>query len=227
MGWGRPIFLMLVPCLICVCLENSSVLGTREKKTHADFEAEIAALETMRGQTYPTGGFLFTGSSSIRKWDLSKAFPSLHAVNMGFGGSRMVDLNHFADRIVFPYKPAMIVVYEGDNDIHEGFVPWEVILEFRLFLDSVKSRLPGSRVLFLAVKPCPSRFREMQRQRQLNRHLKDWCDNSGGLASFVDTFTPILGPDGTPDRSFFQDDQLHLNDKGYARWKSALDPLLK
>ena len=46
-------------------------------------------------------------------------------------------------------------------------------------------------------------------------------------ATFVDTFTPLLGPDGQPDPTLFLEDKLHLNEKGYARWKVVLEPLLK
>ena len=38
-------------------------------------------------------------------------------INRGFGGSTMPDLIHYADRVIYPYKPKGILVYEGDNDI--------------------------------------------------------------------------------------------------------------
>jgi lysophospholipase L1-like esterase len=46
-------------------------------------------------------------------------------------------------------------------------------------------------------------------------------------ATFVDTFTPLLGPDGQSDPTLFREDNLHLNEIGYARWKVVLEPLLK
>jgi lysophospholipase L1-like esterase len=46
-------------------------------------------------------------------------------------------------------------------------------------------------------------------------------------ATFVDTFTPLLGPDGQPEATLFLEDNLHLNEKGYARWKVLIEPLLK
>ena len=57
------------------------------------------------------------GSSSIRLWKLDTWFPKLSAVNRGFGGSEISDVNYFADRIVFRHKPRVIVFYAGDNDI--------------------------------------------------------------------------------------------------------------
>lgn len=35
---------------------------------------------------------------------------------------------------------------------------------------------------------------------------------------YVDTFSPILGPDGQPRRDLLQSDGLHLNADGYRLW---------
>lgn len=184
-------------------------------------------MEAGRVKTLSTKTILFTGSSSIRKWDLKKEFPGLETVNLGFGGSRMADLNSFANRILFPCSPTRMVVYEGDNDLHEGASPREVIRDFEQFLAKVAGSLPQTRVYFLAVKPSPSRLKEMDQQKEFNRLLRELCEQSRGKAIFVDTFTPILGSDGKPDPSLFLEDKLHLNDKGYSRWKTTLEPLLK
>ena len=43
------------------------------------------------------GGIVFTGSSSIRRWDLAKSFPKLKLLNRGFGGSHFSDSNHYLE----------------------------------------------------------------------------------------------------------------------------------
>jgi lysophospholipase L1-like esterase len=67
----------------------------------------------------------------------------------------------------------------------------------------------------------------MPAQKQANQRLRKLCEQSASQATFVDTFTPLLGPDGQPDPTLFLEDNLHLNEKGYARWKVVLEPLLK
>ena len=41
-------------------------------------------------------------------------------LNRGVGGSQIVDATHFAERIIFPYEPRMIVLYAGGNDLNAG-----------------------------------------------------------------------------------------------------------
>ena len=43
----------------------------------------------------------------------------LTVIPRGFGGSTMHDLLHYVNRIVVPYRPRAIVVYEGDNDMSD------------------------------------------------------------------------------------------------------------
>ena len=85
------------------------------------FAAEIKAFaEWDSRNAVPADPVLFVGSSSIRLWRTHESFPDLPVVNRGFGGSQVSDLLHFADRVVFPYKPSVIVFYAGDNDLAAG-----------------------------------------------------------------------------------------------------------
>ena len=91
----------------------------------ADFEKwekEIAAYEQAdRTSPPPKGGLLFIGSSTIRLWKtLAQDFHQHRVINRGFGGSQIADSTHFAERIIFPYAPRMILLRAGGNDIHAG-----------------------------------------------------------------------------------------------------------
>ncbi len=66
------------------------------------------------------GAVLFIGSSSITLWtSLREDFPKARVINRGFGGSHVEDSIDFADRIIFRCRPRLIVLYAGDNDIHQ------------------------------------------------------------------------------------------------------------
>ena len=190
------------------------------------FETEIAAIEAQGKQPLSAEAVLFIGSSSIRLWDLKKTFPGLETVNHGFGGSEMAHLNNCAARIVFPFKPRRIVVYEGSNDIHAGRTPSQVVEEMKKFLNLTRDNLPGSKVYFLAVKPSLSRIGDLGEVLEANRLLKAICEQSAGLAVYVDGCTALLGANGMPDPALYQQDLEHLNELGYARWVSLLEPLV-
>src|SRR5215212_456560 len=81
------------------------------------FQKEIAAFEAAdKTSPPPKGEIVFVGSSTIRLWDTAGAFPDLKIINRGFGGSWLADTVRYADRIIIPYEPRLVVVYAGDND---------------------------------------------------------------------------------------------------------------
>lgn len=191
------------------------------------FEQEIREMETgARRASPPTAPVLFVGSSSIRMWcGLDRDFPGLPVLNRGFGGSEMRDVLHYADRIVFAYRPRTIVLYAGDNDLAAGTPPARVAEEVRRFAALVHARLPGTRLVYLAVKPSPARLALLPQQRETNALLRAEADRDT-LATFVDVFTPMLGRDGRPRAELFGADGLHMSSAGYAVWTAALAPAL-
>ena len=109
------------------------------------FENEIAAFEAGdKTNPPPQHAILFLGSSSIRKWTtLARDFPNHRVFNRGFGGSQLDDSVYFFDRIVAPYKPKMIVLYAGSNDINAGKTPQRVFDDFKTFVGKVHAELPA------------------------------------------------------------------------------------
>lgn len=191
------------------------------------WEADIAAFEAAdRQQAPPPGGVVFVGSSSIRLWTtLAEDFPGVPVVNRGFGGSQMSDALRFADRIVLPYRPRMVVVYAGDNDLWAGETPEQVFDDFRSFVETVHEELPDTRVAFIAVKPSVARWRIEADVRRTNELVRDYAAREDRV-DYIDIFTPMLGPDGRPRPELFVEDGLHLNARGYELWKAVVAPFL-
>ena len=192
----------------------------------ARFEPEIAAFEKWdRQNAVPRDAILFVGSSSIRLWQTADAFPDLPVINRGFGGSTVADINHFADRIVFKYKPRLIVLYAGDNDLAAGKSPEQVHRDMEDFRNTVHDRLPTTRIIYLPINPSPSRWKLWPKAQKVNALEKEISDKVDHLI-YVDTSTPILGADGQPRKELFRDDLLHMNPDGYAIWNKILAPQL-
>jgi lysophospholipase L1-like esterase len=190
------------------------------------WEKEIRAFEKRdRQQPPPEGAVLFVGSSSIRLWNLSESFPGVATINRGFGGSQLVDSVQFAERIVIPYRPKLIVVYAGDNDIAAGKMPTQVAGDFKQFVGKVRPALPETPIAFLSIKPSIKRWALIDRIRAANRLIEQYTADHDQLL-YVDVFAPMLGPDGQPRKELFRDDGLHLNAAGYKLWATALKPVL-
>lgn len=190
------------------------------------FEAEIARFEEWdRKNTWPPNAILFVGSSTVRLWQTAEAFPDLPVINRGFGGSTIADVNHFAERIVFKYKPRTIVFYSGDNDIATRRSPDRVFADFRDFSESVAQRLPETRLVYLAIKPSILRWEMWPNMQKVNDRVKDYARTHAQMI-YLDTAPTLLGPNGQPQSAFFRKDGLHMSDKGYAAWNELLRPVL-
>ena len=204
------------------------ILAAETDAGPAKWETEIRAFEvTDKTNPPPQNAILFVGSSSIRLWKtLAQDFSEHKVINRGFGGSQVEDSTAFAERIVFPYKPRLVVLYAGDNDIAGGKSPDQVFADFKTFTQKVHAKQPEMRIAFISIKPSPSRWHLAAKIKAANQLIGDFCRQESGL-DYIDVFTPMLGPDGTPRPELFREDKLHLNDKGYALWTSLIKPRLK
>jgi lysophospholipase L1-like esterase len=191
------------------------------------FEPQIRAFEERDRREAPEpGGILFIGSSSIVGWDLPKYFPDLPVINRGFGGSQIADSVHFAERIVWPYRPKIIVFYAGDNDVASGKSPEQVLADYRQFVAKVRQKLPETKIVYVAIKPSLARWRLVDKMRRANALVREAAAKDD-LLEFVDVDGPMIGADGKPRGELFKPDGLHLNAAGYQLWSELVRPHLK
>ncbi len=175
----------------------------------------------------PANGVLFIGSSSIVKWkSLAQDFPGVPVINRGFGGSELADSVFYADRIAIPYHPRVIVVYAGENDLQAGKSPEKVHADFQAFCARIHAALPRTRIVYIAIKPSPSRAKIITRVTAANALIATACRKDPRLA-FADIFPLMLDARGNPRPELFVKDMLHMNEAGYALWTPVVAPLLQ
>jgi lysophospholipase L1-like esterase len=206
---------------------TTSTVAASTPATTPAFEPEIAAIEARdRADQPPPGGIVFVGSSSLRLWpNLTSDFPGVPVLNNGFGGSTLPDVIHYAPRIVLPYTPRLIVLYAGDNDLAAGRTPDQVLSDYTAFVRLVRQTLPATRIVFISIKPSPSRWSLAAPTRAANALIAQAIARDT-LATYVDVFTPMLGASGRPRPELFQADSLHMTPAGYALWRARLAPLI-
>jgi lysophospholipase L1-like esterase len=190
------------------------------------WEPAIKAFEKQDAENPPaTGGVVFVGSSSIRKWDLPKWFGENAPLNRGFGGSQIADVNFFAARIVLKHKPRGIVFYAGDNDIAAMVSASDVAVDFEKFCKLVHAKLPRTKIAFIAIKPSPKRWALKDEQSKANALIRKQCEADERL-TFVDVWPAMLDSKGEPRAELFVEDKLHLNEAGYKLWTETVRPIL-
>jgi hypothetical protein len=181
------------------------------------------------------GGVLFVGSSSIRRWEsLARDFADYRIVQRGFGGSQFSDLNPIVHRIVTPYQPSAIVVFEGTNDIRVGNKTGEqVFADFQSFINLVRATQPNVPICYIGITPVPSFFNNPDhdpRRRTANTLIKNYCNSDPNLKlHFLNTnelLDTLHDTDPVEWNTYFVDD-THLNRKGYAHFTSVIRPALQ
>ncbi len=220
-------FALLLLACPCTFAANPPTTNPVKPDPHK-FEKEIAAFEAADQKAFPPpGAILFIGDSSIRLWkSLAEDFPGEKVINRGFGGSSMADALRYADRIVTPYKPRLIVLREGGNDLTLGVPAEQIVAELESFVKTVRAALPGVRIAVCSLSPNPARWDQAQKRKQANALLKASVAKGTNL-EFIEVWEEFLGPDGKPREDLFIQDRLHYNEAGYRVYANALRPHLQ
>ncbi len=210
-----------------LALVTFAALAEPPRDSFAKWEKEIAAFEQADHEQPPAkGGIVFVGSSSIRRWTtLAQDFPHHHVLNRGFGGSQLADSVHFADRIVIPVAPRMVVLYAGGNDINAGLSAERVFADFRAFVEKVRAALPEVEIAYISIAGNPKRWSQVQTVEAANGLIEKFMKDKPRM-NFIDVFRRMLGADGLPRPEIFVEDQLHMNAKGYELWRDIIGPRL-
>ena len=189
----------------------------------SEFEPELRAFDGARA---PQNAAVFYGSSSIRMWEnIGESFAGIAVVNRGFGGSTLAECVHLLPRLIFPLRPALLILYAADNDLDQGASPEHVEYLFNQFMQRMRAELPAVPVAYVSVKPSPSRFWNIGKIRGANALIREAAERYPGV-SYIDVFSLMLSPGGGSRPELFTEDGLHMNSAGYALWTSQIRPWL-
>lgn len=227
---GAGVRMAISAVLVAAAVSAAAAMCMAAGKGYGDptrFEAEIRAFEEKdRQQRPPRGAIVCIGSSTIKGWrSIRQDLAPLTIIARGFGGSNMNDALHYMDRIVLPYAPRAVVVYEGDNDIAQGIAPEKIRDTFRAFTTRLHRRFPNARVYFLSIKPSSSRWTMWPRMQEANKLIARECSRDSRM-TYVDMTASMLDADGQVKQELFLGDKLHLNAEGYELWRDTLKPVL-
>ncbi|MGO4292496.1 GDSL-type esterase/lipase family protein [Chitinophaga sp. RAB17] len=192
------------------------------------FENDIRTIQQFdKMYAPPPHPILFVGSSSIRKWDdLERNFSKYVVLNRGFGGAETNDVTYYSNDIIFPYAPRQIVIYVGENDLPSANVNADTLLQrFSVLYAKIRHELPTITLIYIAIKPSPSRAAFFEKARQSNALIKRFLAKEKNT-TFIDIYSKMLDKDGLPRKELFLEDMLHMNKQGYAIWEKAVQPYL-
>jgi hypothetical protein len=218
--------LFSICALLCLVLARNA-FSQDTNHNFAKWEREITAFEQQdKTNLPPKDSLLFTGSSTIRLWKtLAQDFPNHQVVNRGFGGCEIVDVTHFADRIIFPYRPKMIFLRCGGNDLYGGKSAEQVFADYQEFVRVVQAKLSETEIVFIGLSPSIARWSQHEKERELNELATKYSESRTHL-KYIEDYDIVLGPDGKPRPELFVSDKLHFSAEGYKLLVESVRPFL-
>jgi enterochelin esterase-like enzyme/lysophospholipase L1-like esterase len=191
------------------------------------FERAVRAYEAADEASFPPrGAILLAGDSQFYRWKtFQEDLKGYTVVNRGIDSFQLEHLIRYADRLVLPYAPRMIVLHVGGNDVHNGKTPEQVLSDFKTFVGKVRARLPHVKIAFSSITPGPGRWDEAERRKATNQRVKEYIATQRGL-DFIDLWGAMLTPDGQPREDLWVEDRIHPNHAGYLVRVDIMRPLL-
>jgi beta-glucosidase len=177
---------------------------------------------------------VFLGDSITQGWENAgqkaweQHFARLDALDLGFGGDRTENvLWRLQHGELDGFKAKVVVLMIGTNNTGDRQEdPRTTAAGVKRLLEEIRSRQPQAKVLLLAVFPRDEQ--PTSRLRQINDRLNGLISGyaDGRQVVFLNINESFTSADGTLSRDIMPD-LLHPNEKGYALWAQAIDPMLK
>jgi lysophospholipase L1-like esterase len=218
-----------LPAMLRPLLFFAFAVLTLTAATTADdrFEKQVQLYEARdQANPPPRGAILLAGDSQFFRWKtLADDLPGYAVINRGIDSFQTSDLLRYADRLVLPHQPRMIILHVGGNDIHNGKTPERLLADFQAFVGKVRAALPDVPIAWSSITPGPGRWDEAAQRKEANRVIREYIASHPDL-HFIDLWDAMLTPDGQPREDLWVEDRVHPNHAGYKLRVEIMRPLL-
>lgn len=183
------------------------------------------------------GQILFVGSSlmemfPIEKFMEEKGNPYI-IYNRGVGGYKSEDMLKALEICVFELEPSLIFINIGTNDLSDPNIPIDKMIEnYRLILNKIKKRLPGTEIYLMAYYPVNFEaadenmkqclmIRNNDKIRKANEKVKKLAEQEN--VKYIDINDKLKDDQGNL-KAEYTIEGMHINEEGY---RAVLDDILK
>ena len=189
-------------------------------------------LEQLREAKEGKIDFVMIGDSITHSWSkYPEAFLGSNLLNLGFPGDRTQNvLWRIRNGALDAISPKLVTLMIGTNHMHDAKAayppdePNDIFSGIQAIVNEVAQRLPESKLIIFSVFPRkPDTANE--RVKAVNAMLPQLAD--GKRIEHRDLSRWFLSEKGQLNQTLYKSDLLHLNDRGYRVWATALQPLLE
>ena len=164
---------------------------------------------------------MLAGSSSIEFWESSKQdLDPIVSYNHGIGGTTIEQWeNQLNPRLVYPYKPKMVVYYVGINNvINSGESSSTISNRLVSFFNKTHQDMPDTKVQYIMMNLIPGYTSKFQIINEVNASVREYQASRSSWLTLINPGTALLKENGEPNAAYFRTDGLHLSHYGYVVW---------
>ena len=163
---------------------------------------------------------MLAGSSSIEFWTSSKEdLNPVVSYNHGIGGTTIEEWDEkLNQRLVYPYRPKMVVYYVGINNVintsQDANTIWN---NLEKFLNDTHAALPDTKVQYIMMNLIPGFPKYYPTINFVNSKVTEYQATHQWL-TLINPGLALLKENGEPNAAYFRTDGLHLSLYGYVVW---------
>jgi hypothetical protein len=188
------------------------------------FLEKFAALDAE--STPPEDAILVAGSSIFEAWtDVADHMAPLPAFNRAIGGSKTANILEHADALILQYKPAVVVLYAGINDLSEGVSRGDVESNLTRLVAVINNALPETRIVYAGVIKSHVAPQNWEIIDGANATLQALAANNASL-DYIDLSPVLYDESGELLPGMVQKDGLHLEAAAYAEFAKHIKPII-
>ena len=163
---------------------------------------------------------MLAGSSSIEFWTSSKEdLDPVVSFNHGIGGTTIEQWDEkLNQRLVYPYKPKMVVYYVGINNVinskEDAATIWN---RLEKFFNDTHEALPDTKVQYILMNLIPNYKSYFGVINSVNANVIEYQKSNTWL-TLINPGEALIKANGEPNAAYFRTDGLHLSYYGYEVW---------
>ncbi len=172
---------------------------------------------------------LFAGSGLIDHWgsDLYAAFGSTDVINNAIPHSTLNDWQSWTKKLITSYKPKVLVLCIGSEDIGAGgaMTADQCTDALKDLITTILKKSKSTKVIVCSLPLYPDKQNAWATINEVNDDMKKFCDEKNKVVYL--NLNSVLTVDGTPVARMFKAGKYALTSNGYAAIKKKVVRMVK
>jgi len=167
------------------------------------------------------GEIVFLGNSITEQGTWRELFQNNHIINRGIGGDTTDGVLYRLDEVTVS-KPDKIFLLIGTNDLRDGKSPDYIVNRIKQIVVKIKKDSPNTLIYLQSVLPTYNRAERPNKAIiAINEGMKIIASEE--KVNYINLFSEFIDSETQELEKKYSLDGLHLNGKGYVKWKGLIE----